>query len=112
MALETVELYVDAARSLLLDETEPYRYSDEVLILGLNLGLLEARRIRPDLFIGVTTVPTYEAGDTVVFDQQYRVSLLYYMVGNAQLHDDEDTRDARAGTFLTKFVSQMSVIQS
>ena len=112
MALETVDLYVEAARSLLLDETEPYRYSDDLLILGLNLGLMEARRIRPDLFIDVATVPTYDTGETVAFDQQYRVSLLYYIVGNAQLHDDEDTRDARAGTFLNKFVSQLSVIQS
>jgi hypothetical protein len=42
----------------------------------------------------------------------YRVSLLYYICGQAQLRDDENTQDARASVFLNKFVAQMLTIQS
>jgi hypothetical protein len=45
-------------------------------------------------------------------DPMYRVSLLYYICGQAQLRDDENTQDARASVFLNKFVAQMLTIQS
>ena len=105
MALETVPLYLVAARGLLTDEDVPYRWSDDVLVLGLNLGLQEARAKRPDLFIDVTTVPTYTGGDTVVLNEMYRTALLYYIVGWAQLRDEEETSDARASAFMQKFTS-------
>jgi len=117
MALDTVADYLSSARVLLQDTIAPYRYPDADLVNALNLALLEVRRLRPELvkLYFRTTIPTYSAASTaaaVPFDPQYRVSLVYYICGHAQLRDDEATQDARATIFLNKFTSQMLTIQS
>ena len=112
--LSTVEAYISQARVLLQDTVDlPYRYADAELIDALNRGLLEIRRIRPDLMLQYVTssVPTIATG-AVPLDEQYRTALLYYIVGQAQLRDDENTQDARATVFLNKFVAQLLTIQS
>ena len=48
----------------------------------------------------------------IPFEPMYRSSLVYYMVGRAQLRDDEATTDARAASLLTKFTQQMLIINS
>lgn len=118
-ALSTVGDYVDAARRLLQDVIPDYRYPDVDLVEALNLGLLEMRRLRPDLLRAYfrTAIPTYTATTSglntlVQVDAQYRVALLYYICGQAQLRDDENNEDARATVFLNKFVAQMLTIQS
>lgn len=112
MALDVVSDYVTGARVLLQDKVAPYRYADADLTFALSLAMTEARRLRPDLFLGVAVVPTYAANDStaVAFDQQYRVAVLYYIVGHAQLRDEEDTQDARAAGFLAKFASHMTAL--
>ena len=119
MALDKVSDYVRVARVLLQDTVEDYRYSDAELVENLNLGLLEMRRLRPDLLRAYfrTAIPTYTATTSglntlVQVDAQYRVALLYYICGQAQLRDDENNEDARATVFLNKFVAQMLTIQS
>lgn len=100
--LSTVQNYLTSARVLLQDTDEPYRYSDVELVDAMNLAFLEARRMRADLFLDAT-VPEYSAASlatTVVMDQQYRLAILYFMVGHANLRDEEDTTDARATAFL------------
>jgi hypothetical protein len=110
--LDTVADYVRETRTLLQDVVPPYRYTDPELLSTLNMGMLEARKIRADLFLGVASVPTYSAVDTtaVVMDQQYRVSFIYFMAGHAQLRDEEDTQDSRAAAFLAKFSSQLTTV--
>ena len=108
--LATVANYITADRGLLQDETTPYRYSDANIVLGLNIGLLEARRLRPDLFLGIAAGPEHSSGSpsaTVALDEQYRSALMYYIVGHIQLRDEEDTSDARATALLTQFRSQL-----
>lgn len=118
MALDTVQDYVDRARTLLLDTySGAYRYSTEDLVEALNMGILEARRLRPDLMQSYfrSTLPDFSATaltDAVSIDPQYRVAFVYYMCGQAQLRDDENVQDSRAVTFLNKFTSQMLTIQS
>jgi len=109
-ALDTVADYIHQARVLLQDTVETYRYSDAEILAALNFGLTEARRLRPDMFIGrLDAVPFYtDDADAVDFDVQYRMALLYYIIGNVQLRDDEDTTDARAAALLTKFVAQLT----
>lgn len=112
-ALETVEDYVDAARTLLQDTVETYRYSDDELVLALSLAVLEARRIRPDLFLDrFDELPEFTDNDDteVEIDAQYRTAFLYYIVGHAQLRDEEDSQDARAAALLNKFTSQLLTI--
>lgn len=114
--LSTVSDYLIEARRLLQDEIRPYRYPDADLVDALNLGLMEARRIRPDLFIGrMNAVPAYSTTALtapVVFDLQYRSALLYYVVGHAELRDAESSQDARAGVMKNKFVAQLLTLQS
>lgn len=117
MALDTVADYVRDARVLLQDTVAEYRYSNDELVEALNLGILEIRRLRPELVRSYfrTSLPTFSfsAPTTAVpMDYQYRVPLLYYICGHTQLRDDENTQDARATVFLNKFIAQMLTIQS
>lgn len=114
-ALDTVQDYVTDARVLLQDTVADYRYSDAEIVENLNLGLLEMRKLRPDLMIATFggSIPKYSASSlstAVACDPQYRMSLLYYVCGMTQLRDDEATTDSRATIFLNKFVSQMLTI--
>lgn len=114
-ALATVADFVTSARVLLQDNTVTYRYSDTELVSALSLAMLAARRIRPDLFLGrFSAIPAYAANDgtAVVIDDQYRTAFLYYIVGHAQLRDEEDTQDSRASALLGKFTSQLLVTAS
>lgn len=114
-ALDTVADYISHARVLLQDTVSDYRYTDADLVKNLNMGLLEMRRLRPDLMIATFggNIPLYSelsTGTTVACDVQYRSALLYYICGQAQLRDDEATTDSRATVFLNKFTSQMLMI--
>lgn len=110
--LDTVADYVRETRVLLQDAVVPYRYPDIDLLSALNLGMLSARKLRADLFLGVTATPYFTAVDTtaVTMDQQYRLPFVYFMTGHAQLRDEEDTQDARAAAFIGKFTSQMLTV--
>lgn len=112
-ALQTVGQYVAEARVLLLDEVAPFRYPDRDLVNALNIGLMEAKRVRPDLFLPSFVIPYFDETGTidmsanVAMDPMYRSTLVYFMVGRAQLRDDEPTVDQRAGAFLQKFQGQL-----
>lgn len=110
MALVTVEDYVREARILLQDLLVPYRYADTELISGLNMGLEQAHKLRRDLFLKYATTPEYPvlAATEVDIDPGYRRAVLFFMVGHAQLRDEEETTDARASAFLTSFAAQMT----
>ena len=115
MALDTVTNYVTEARILLQDTVPTYRYSDAELIMTLNLAIMTARRNRPDLFLSVTTLPQFTATDITAgtpfaMDGQYRVAFLFFMVGFAQLRDEEDTQDTRAAAFIGKFTQQLMTL--
>lgn len=121
MALVTIEDYITEVRDLLQDTVDsPYRYDNAALIRALNNGLLEIRRIRPDLMINYFDegeIPQFETDDSeleedVPLDQMYRSALVYYIAGRAQLRDEENTQDARAAMFLNKFVNQLTEIKS
>lgn len=113
-ALDTVQNYLDEARVLLQDTVSgAYRYSDAELVVALNIGITEAARVRPDLFFKAlrTSLPSYSAGSlgtSVVFDTRHRSALLYYIVGRAQLRDQEEPNDQRATALLGKFVAQLT----
>jgi hypothetical protein len=104
--LETVASFVDAARVLLQDRLEPFRYDTDSLVLALNLALSDARRLRPDFFLHYEDFeqPPVSITDTwVEFPHFYKSALVYYMVGFAQLRDEEDSSDARAAALMQKF---------
>lgn len=117
-ALDTVGELVTRARVLLQDEVAPYRYEDNELIDALNEACMEAKRLRPDLYLRTLnlTMPYFTTiGDIVTEDKipsEYRPTFIYYMVGNAQLRDEEDVTDARATVFLNKFTAQLLQVPS
>ena len=108
--LSTVIDYVREARVLLQDTLVPYRYSDDELVSSLNMGLEQAHKLRRDLFLKYDTTPYYPAltATEVALDPGYRRAILFFMVGHAQLRDEEETTDSRASAFLTAFTSQMT----
>jgi hypothetical protein len=114
-ALETVGAYVLEARHLLQDEVVPYRYPDQDLVDALNIGLAEARRLRPDLFLPGMVVPFYttltaDTAKIVPVELSFRSAFVYYLVGRMQLRDDESTTDARAASLLNKFAGQLLTV--
>lgn len=115
-ALDTVGQYLEETRRLLQDEVAPYRYPDDDLVEALNIGLLEAKRIRADLFLPLFDIPwvdpsgTIDMATKVTLDPMYRSSLVYYLVGRMQLRDDEPTVDQRAAGLLQKFTAQLLTV--
>ena len=104
-------------RTLLQDQSlagGEYRYSDDSLIMNLNMGLLEMYRIRPDIFLSeYFTVPQYTIGQfdsALPIEQQFVPSLVYYIVGLTQLRDNEGEQDERASGFLGKFTSMLVAV--
>ena len=106
--------YVNDARTILLDTTVPPRYSDDDMLVALNVTLLEARRLRPDLFVykHYNRVPMYSAvsGEVVPIEPQFRLPMVYGIVAHAMLRDEEDVPIDRANSFLQKFQSMLTGI--
>lgn len=105
--LTTVNDYVSDARVQLLDTVAPYRYTDDQLLTALNMSLLEARRIRPDLYFGRwhSDVPYFASVDAapVPIEPQFRLGFVFGIVAYAMMRDDEDVMDARVNSFYDKF---------
>lgn len=109
--LMTVDSMIKGVRTLLLDKIRPYRYSDISLIAGLNLALLEGRRLRPDLFIdryGIE-VPQYEeiSGAVIPVEAQFRLAFEYGVAGHAMMRDQEDLQDQRSSIFTAIFENML-----
>lgn len=107
LALETVQDFVTDARGLLLDKNKPYRYDDDAILTGLNLALLEGRRLRPDIFVCRygNVVPMFIAvsGEPVPVEPQFRLAFVYGVAAHVLLRDEEDVQDARATAFNNLF---------
>jgi hypothetical protein len=107
--LNTVADYIADARVLLQDKIEPYRYEDPSLLTALNLALLEARRLRPDLFVFnlmvYGQVQAFKVIDatSVELEPPFRLAILHGLCGHALERDQEDYQDTRASAFLGLF---------
>ena len=136
MAYLTVGDYLRDTRTLLQDRIQPYRYSTPSLIHGLNLTLLEVRRLRPDLLVGyLDTVPQYDWSDagstlnpgtddngddddnptwfeTVPMEQQFRKALVHGISGYAMQRDQEDIEDERATADVMTFENMLTDVKS
>lgn len=107
--LNTVSDYITDARTLLQDTLVPYRYDDPSLLVAINVTLLEARRLRADLFVfnhkynGQPQAFTANDDTLVDMEPQFRLAVLHGMVGHALERDQEDYTDARVSAFLGFF---------
>jgi hypothetical protein len=108
----------DQIRTLLQDtdnsSSSGYRYSDDSIMMSLNMGLWEMYRIRPDIFLEKNfVVPQFDTGNLDApwpVETQWVPIIVYYVVGMVQLRDDEPTQDQRASAFLGKFTSMLAAV--
>ncbi len=111
--LNTVADYVADARVLLQDAVSPFRYDDPSLLVALNSSLLEARRVRPDLFVynhrynGQAQAFTAVDATLVDIEPQFRLGVLYGMVANTYMRDQEDYSADQATAFWAAFSAVM-----
>jgi len=110
--LETVSDYITDARTLLQDVIQPYRYDDPSLLVAFNTTILEARRIRPDLFVynhGHDRVPSFNSNDNEEFKMEpaFRLAFVFGTVAHALMRDQEDIEDSRATAFMSAFNSML-----
>lgn len=107
--MATFQTVVDDARVLLNDEETEInpdpRYTEAQLLSYAVTALMEARRVRPDLFLSnlTTSFASYTVASTVPVADEYLVSLVDYVVHRAELRDDEFAVDGRSAVLLQKF---------
>lgn len=107
--LALVSDYFEAVRAMLQDSTVPTRYADSDILVGFNMMLLEARRLRADLFVHRwgNKVPQFSAndGEPVPIEPQFRLGLVYGTAAYVLMFDQEDVNDARSSSFMNAFAS-------
>lgn len=93
------------ARTLLQDETAPYRYADTELLEGANDALKMVRKLRPDLFFGKykQSISDYALTDAFPIGAEYEGTVRNFVVAHAQLRNSEDAENSKAGVFLGLF---------
>jgi hypothetical protein len=110
VAFNTVGDLITQVR-VLLQDVDSDRYSDAMMVQALNEGLLETRRLRPDLFRGrMAQVPQYttaQLATRLAYEQMYMPALVNFVAGRVQLQDQEEFSDARAGVFINSFTARL-----
>ena len=107
----SVEDCIMDARTLLQDTVVPYRYDDNSLLTALSAMMLEARRLRPDLFLYTENYryspPSFTAVDDTIIEieDKFRHAFVYGIVSHALARDQEDVQDERATTMLQNFTA-------
>lgn len=72
-------------------------------------ALIEARRVRPDLFLSnlTTSFSSYTVSSTIPISDDYLIALVDYVVHRAELRDDEFAVDGRSTFLMQKFKSAL-----
>lgn len=104
--MATFQQIIDSARVALQDDAK-VRYSDANLLEYAIDGVLEARKLRPDFFIGgyTTVATTYALSDAVPLPAIYAAFIKDFVVFKAEIRDDEYAVDGRAAAMLARFKS-------
>lgn len=101
---------VTQVRALLQDDAGD-RWPDTKVYVSLNMGLLETRRLRADIFRNTPDlIQQYTPADAAVFIMypiQYIPALMFYVAGLIQLQDIEGTQDPRAAALLQSFQQKL-----
>ena len=111
--MATFQQIMNSARVILndviLDDNTVTRYSEPELLEFARAALVDARKLRLDLFLSNMTgaFPTYLATDTVPIPEEYVIPLVDYVIHRAELRDDEFAVDGRAATLYQKFKNGM-----
>ena len=120
---KTYQDVITETRVLLQDtDSDNYRYTETNLIAILNRGLQATGRARPDACYDLYTENSLEVpelvesapgSDQVIYtaafglEMQFFNPLVSYLVGIAELVDDEYTEDGRAAMLLQAFKAEL-----
>ena len=99
--MATFQSVIDDARVFLKD-SDKNRYTDANLLTYANDVVRECKRIRPDFFLGSysSVLATFILGDTVPIPIEYHQFLKDFIIGRAEMVDDEYANESRAVAFL------------
>lgn len=109
--MSTLQTIVDGAR-VLLNDSDKNRYADTLLLQYANEAIAEAKRIRPDFFLGAfkAALPTLGLTDTSPIPIEYEGYVKDYVIARANSQDDEYSIDGRASAFMQRFKTGMMSI--
>jgi hypothetical protein len=109
--MATFQNVMDDARIILNDQVSELnpipRYTEAQLLSYARSALIEARRVRPDLFLSnlTTSFASYTVSTTIPISDDYLLPMVDYVVHRAELRDDEFAVDGRSATLYQKFKS-------
>ena len=106
----TVQAVVDRALEILQDEAG-VRYPEAQLRNYVVDAIVEARSVRPDLFVATYQTPlpdTLEGADPLPLPDQFFNTVCYFVAGKAELRDDEFANDGRAMTLLKSLTAKLT----
>ena len=109
--MATFQSVIDEARVFLKD-SDKTRYTDAILLNYANDVVRECKRIRPDFFLGSysSVLSTFALGDTVPIPIEYHQYLKDFIVGRAELVDDEYANETRGVALLVRFKNGMTSV--
>lgn len=86
-------------------EGEVLRYTDPQLLVYARQAVMEARRIRPDLFLTqfTTDFSTLALTDAAPLPDEYVAPVTDFVVMRAEMRDDEFAVDGRAAALVQRF---------
>lgn len=109
----TIGQCIADARTILQDRVPTHRYPEAELYAIFTSAMSDARRLRPDLFLPTLLRP-FEAYTEADRDTPFPITELYwtavvnYVVGRAELRDDQYNQDSRAASLLSSFKALLS----
>jgi len=109
--MATFQSVIDDARVFLKD-ADKVRYTDANLLTYANDVVRECKRIRPDFFLGSysTVLGTFALTDTVPIPIEYHQFLKDFIIGRAEMVDDEYANESRAVALLIRFKNGMTSV--
>jgi hypothetical protein len=112
LGLTWYSLLFEARVQLQDGDSTCYRYPDAMLLNALNRGINELARIRPEAYYekgGVPEITELNWTQTVIsaLDMRFYDPLMWFVVGSAELSEDEYASDGRAAAKLERFERQV-----
>ncbi len=105
----TVQAVLNRAREILQD-IDATRYPDAELTAHVVDAIVQARYVRPDLFVADYQTPLPDSllpSDILPISDQFFAAVAYYVSGCAELRDDEFAVDGRAMTLREALVKKL-----
>ena len=115
----TITQAIDQVREIIQDSHDPYRHPTEKLIQYFNDAILDAWRLRTDLFVVTSnrastwveptmyTATDYTDGTLFPLPSQYFTATIDYVAGMIGRGDDEFAVDGRAVVLMNRYSQKL-----